>query len=382
MRRVLIAIVVASAAAFGQSIVNPARLPATIKTFEPQPGERSVRCEVIPLKPVLNFGFRFQAGYVVHVPLKQYEGSGHRLVLLTRITPQGATHKPVYLMNVVRLPAVPKTKVSLELVGNYLLGEGSYRVEWVLLDETKRVCRKHWRADARLNYAERKVIIAMPPDTVTDLSLRGSRGVRRNKDDARPVRLTVLLHAAPLSPRRTKMRASDKMMLLGTLSTMLDRVPTRSLRLVVFNLDQQKELFRRDDFTPDALEQLTQSLNALELGSVDYNVLLNRRGHVDLLADLVNQELAAKEPSDEVVVLGPPSRFFDKLPPEALEKPPHAGARFFYLQLNPYFRGAGTSFPDSINSAVARLKGKTVVIHTPGEFAKAIDQIESAAAGK
>ena len=53
--------------------------------------------------------------------MKHYEGSGHRLVLLTRITPRGATHKPVYLMNVVRLPAVPKTKVSIELVGNAAL---------------------------------------------------------------------------------------------------------------------------------------------------------------------------------------------------------------------------------------------------------------------
>src|SRR5262245_4136796 len=381
MRHVLIAIAVASSAAFGQSILNPARLPTIVKNFEQQSGEHSIRCEVIPLKPVLNFGFRFQAGYVVRVPLSQYEGSGHRLVLLTRITPRDSTQKPFYLMQVVRLPAVPKTKVSLELVGNYLLGEGSYRVEWTMLDETQRVCRKHWRSDARLSYAERKVAVAMPPETVADLSWRGLGGVRRNhnKEKARPVRLTVLLHAAPLSPRRTKMRASDKMMLLGTLSTMLDRVPIHSLRLVVFNLDQQKELFRRDDFTPDALEQLTQSLNALELGSVDYSVLRNPRGHVDLLAELVNQELVANDPADEVVVLGPASRFFDKLPQAALETPLEGGPKFFYLQLNPYFRGP--NFPDSINYAVARLKGTTVVVHTPGEFAKAIDQIEAAGAG-
>jgi len=221
----------------------------------------------------------------------------------------------------------------------------------------------------------------MPPDTVADYWLRGSRGSRRNTDDVRPVRLTVLLHAAPVSSRRTTMRASDKMMLLGTLSSLLERVPTKSLRLVVFNLEQQKEIFRRDVFTADSLDQVTQSLNELELGSVDYAVLKNRRGHIDLLADLMNQELDAEEPSDEVVFLGPRTRFSDKVPQTAVEKPRGAGPRFFYLQLRPFYGSLGGDFPDSIHFAVARVSGKTLVIHTPGEFSSAIDQIEKTAVG-
>src|SRR5262249_43371943 len=156
---------------------------------------------------------------------------------------------------------------------------------------------------------------------------------------------------------------------------------TRSLRLVVFNLDQQKEIFRRDAFTPESMDEVTQSLNDLELNSVDLKVLKNHRGHVDLLADLMNREFEAAEPSDQVVFLGPPARFFDKLPQAALEKPQGASPRFFYLQFRPYFRNMSMNFPDSINSAVARVKGKTLVIHTPGEFSNAIDQIERTAAG-
>src|SRR5205823_608857 len=131
-----------------------------------------------------------------------------------------------------------------------------------------------------------------------------------------------------------------------------------SLRLVVFNLDQQREIFRQVVFTAESLGQVTQSLNELELGSVDYKVLKNRRGHIDLPADLMNQELEAEPPSDEVVFLGPPARFSDKLPQTAVEKPRGAGPRFFYLQLQPFYRGTGGNFPDSINSAVAKVKGK------------------------
>jgi hypothetical protein len=34
--------------------------------------------------------------------------------------------------------------------------------------------------------------------------------------------------------------------------------------------------------------------------------------------------------------------------------------------------------PDTIKSAIARLGGKTILIHTPGEFAKAIERLEKA----
>src|SRR5258706_5099920 len=369
-------ILLVSAAASGQMMVNPDRLSAALKNFERKPNEPSIRCEVTPVKPTLNYGFRFGAGYVVHVPLNQYPGSGHRLAMVTRVTPRDGDQKPVYLMNVVKLPNIPQTKLQLEVVGGFLLGQGKYNVEWTLFDETMRVCRKEWRLDASLRLSERKVKVAMPPDTVADYSLRGSPGSRRNTDDVRPVRLTVMLHAAPLSSRRTTMRANDKMMLLGTLSSLLERVPTRSLRLVVFNLDQQRGNFRQDVFTAESLGQVTQCLNELELASEDYKVLKNRRGHGDLLADLMNQELEAEPPSDEVVFLGPPARFSDKLPQTAVEKPRGVGPRFFYLQLQPFYRGMGGNFSDSINFAVAKVKGKTLVIHTPGEFSNAIDQIE------
>ena len=37
------------------------------------------------------------------------------------------------------------------------------------------------------------------------------------------------------------------------------------------------------------------------------------------------------------------------------------------------------TLPDVIHSAVSRLKGKTLIIHTPGDFAKGIDQVERTA---
>jgi hypothetical protein len=374
MRSLAIALLLASTGA-AQVIVDPARVGSMVKALERQADERPLRCEVTPIKPSLNFGFRFQAGYVVHVPMNQYSGAGHGWAMLTRVTPEGGGQQPVYLGSRVGLPTIPKTKVDIEVGGGYLLGEGRYDVDWALLDDTGRVCRSSWRVDARLGRHERQVNVAMPRDTVADFTLRGRSGRKRGADDAAPIRLTVLLDAAPLVPFRTRLRASDRVILLGLLSSLLERVPVRFVRLVIFNLDQQKTLLRQDAFAPNALGRVAQSLNGAELGRVDYHVLQNPHGHVDFLAGLINQELRAETPSDVVVFLGPETRYGDKVPQAALEEPRGAVPQFFNLQFKAYTRAA-PSLPDSISRATAKAKGKTIVIRTPADFAKAIEQIE------
>jgi hypothetical protein len=285
------------------------------------------------------------------------------------------------LGNRFRLPNVPRTKVEAEFGGAYLLGEGGYSMKWIMADDAGRVCRKSWHVDVRRNRGEREVKVAMPRDAVWALSMRGALSSKLDADDAPPLRLTVLMHAAPLFPRRTRMRPNDTITLLSSLSSLLERVPARSVRLVVFNLDQHKELYRKDGFTLDSLDQVSASINSMELGLVDVETLQNRQGHVDLIAAMVNQEIRAAEPSDVVVFLGPMARYEDKVPRQSLEKAPGPLPHFFYFQVLPFFRGGRVgplppALPDSINSAISRLNGKVVVIHTPGDFAKAITRLK------
>jgi len=121
-------------------------------------------------------------------------------------------------------------------------------------------------------------------------------------------------------------------------------------------------------------------MTSIQPGLVDFQVLRNKRGHVDLLTDLVNREIEAQPPSDLVLFLGPETRYFDRVPPASLEKPPGHGTEFYYLRIVPFLRELSTP-PDTIQSAVSRLGGKTMVIHTPGEFAKAIERLEKGGRG-
>src|SRR6266496_2385141 len=160
MRLVLIAALLATGSGRAQTMMNPARLSASLKSFDPIPGEPQLKCDVSPLRPTLNFSLRFQAGYLVRVPMSQYLGAGHSWAVFTRITPD-PSGQPVYMGDRLGIPEVPKTKVEVEFGGIYLVGEGRYRVDWKLLDDSGRVCRKQWTFEARRNKNERRLNAAM-----------------------------------------------------------------------------------------------------------------------------------------------------------------------------------------------------------------------------
>ena len=355
--------------AAGQMLVDPSVLNLDLQKFDAT--ERStLTCEVMPMQPRIDFGFRFQSGYVLRMPMKQYFGAGHRWGIIIRITPEAEGAKPSYLVSKFNLPKVPHTNISLEVGGSYLLGVGRYTIDWMLVDDQVRTCRKRWNVDVRLKGSDGGVTVRMPPATVWDYSFRNRPPV------AKPgtARLTVLVHAAPLSLRSTRLRAYDRALLLGSLATLLESVPAASVKLSLFSLDQQRELFSADKFAVSEISKVAEAMDALELGLIDIKVLQNRKGHVDLLADLVNAELEAREPADAVIVMGPASRFVDKMPQSALhiegKVPP-----FFYFEYRSRFRRV-QEFPDSIQSALRRVKGKVLNIYSPQDFAKAINQVE------
>jgi hypothetical protein len=264
------------------------------------------------------------------------------------------------------------------------------------------------------------VKLSIKPGTAEGVSLSGGRPAG-SPGDAPLGRLTVLLHAAPTSPRRSTIQASDAVTLLGALSSLLDLAPADSVRLVVFNLDRQKEVYRRDSFTPNQLEAVRQAMFNLQLGVVDFQTLQHPEGRAGLLASLVSRELESGNPSDAVVFLGPHVQSDDKLALEIANRGTGA-PKFFYLEyqrpamlaaafgsaqgragrtdsmrnspnaLRARQNQADTSLTDeilppidasymedtprdTIERLVAALKGKTMVVRTPDEFAKAMKLI-------
>jgi len=331
MCRTAIVLLLLTAPILAQVEVAPNQLPRLLREFESHPGDTPLRCDVTPLAPVLNFAFRFQAGYTFHVPQAQYPGPIQGWSELTIITPEDGIGKSTYLLSRHQLAEASRSDLTFDLNGLYLLGAGAYSVESAVRDDRNRICRKQWRIVAKSTRADRPVQSALPPFAVRPIS-SASWLDTQNPDAGSPQRISVLLNAAAFSTKRSAIRPTDRLVLVQALTALLEHLPTESVRLSVFSLEQQREIFRSDDFSLRSMSKVNEAISALQLATVDVQVLQKPLGHVGLLTGLINRELQAEVPVDTVVFLGPPSRYENKIPADALRRPSSPYPRFFYLQ--------------------------------------------------
>jgi hypothetical protein len=348
-----------------QSLINIDRYPRFTKYFDQKP---TFRCEVHPLRPQLNYGFYFVSGYVGHLPLKRYGGEGHRFAVLTRVTSQDHEHPPVYLSQFFRTPRLPgKTHSNLELDGAFFTGPGRYKVEWLVVDREGGLCRTDWQIDAKSPHADEEMTVSLPPGVVTPV-----RYGRWSGPSGGSLRITILLHVAPFSPRRLKLRPYDQTMLLSSVLAVLDRMPVAQVKLIAFNLDQQQELFRSDDLDSKGWDDLVGAISKVNFLTVPVSVLLHRNGHLDVVRRLIEDELAAAEPSDLVLFLGPTARQTEKLRFSTENDKPS----FWYFEYKPNYQ-RGAEFPDILSNTVRGLSGKVVRIYNPHDFFVAMNRMQT-----
>jgi hypothetical protein len=189
--------------------------------------------------------------------------------------------------------------------------------------------------------------------------------------------------------------------LVGILASLLEKLPGTAVRLVVFDFDQRKETLRQDNFTTKDIDKAARAANDTDHWAVTVRELQEQPGQWALLANLVEREIHAEEPPDAVLFLGPrlaPVWIMPHLLAQA--KGPAPG--LFYLQYrveaDPIDVGAPSNMghnapddtlpriyqpdratpevPDPIELLVSYLKGKTLRVHSPAEFAKAVETIK------
>jgi hypothetical protein len=338
-------------------------------------------CRIRPQHPFLDFGFRFEAGFMVECPVKIFGGEESRVASFVRVTPVG--RQPVVLGEGFTVPAASaeamkhsdlrKANAYLELSGVFAVGEGEYSVAAVVADTRGRSVQKEWSIHARRNRAERSVQVSMSPDTVTAMSPKPWKGERG--DSPLISRLTIVLDAAPMNHYSLRLRAWDRALLLDSLASVLKQTRSRSVRLVAMNLDQQREIFHDEDFNERNWPQLAARLRDLELGTVSYRVLGRERGWSDLLLGILAREIDSPAPSDAVVFLGPTARITEKIPAELVPRRTASKPEFFYIEYYPFWL-RGREYPDALAHVTHALGGQILKIHSPGELAAALKKIE------
>ena len=342
----------------------------------------TLKCNTKQWQPFLDFAFRFEAGYIVRCPLREFAGTGSTVVSFVRVTPEGGNS--IVLGDAYNLPPtvsapiagkarIDHSKDELEFSGGFAAGEGNYNVELLVSNrEATRMFRKRWRVHIEPKHSEKNVPIAVGDNEAVPLSFLPWNGSFDTSGSG--LRLTVLLDAAPVNPNSQKLRAWDRSFLLSALSSVMSQINCQSVRLIAFNMDQQKEIFRKERFDENGFGELSAAIRSLELGMVSFQVLEHTQGHASLLSHLASQEVTHSEPSDAVILLGPHTHFLDKPPQEFLAKRGGKGPQFFYLEYMPTWL-IGREFPDVVEYVTKALDGTNFKIHSPAELARAVQKI-------
>jgi hypothetical protein len=404
-----------ASAASAQMVAPPERLAAAAHALDRQPDEgRAAFCEVEPSSPVLNFGLRLEAGYKIDVPLVAYSMGPHAWDLTLRITPENGG-SPTYLIDRLDVKANMHPEMTLQIPGAFLVGEGRYRAELAFFDEFGRVCRREWNINASLDSRERSITPGIPPNTVADLTYSGTPPPQ---GPPRPARITVLLNRSEpyklpgmfigrLSELAARGRAvaeyaDYRFQLVSMLSSLLERLPGTEVRLVIFDLDRQSESLRQDGFKLADMQKAVHAVDDLEHAVVSVSELQNQPGRWDMVRHFIESEAGAQNPADVVVFLGARIAATERVPREFPRFDTRGKTRFVYLQYvigtvglrrpSPLEAGSnrtpgkssdgspmkGIAAPepsDPIDVAVGRAKGKTIPIHEPTEFGKAIESL-------
>ena len=385
-----------------QVLITPSGSVPVAHSFAISPDAAPLNCHVTPTPPELDFALRFHSGYVIDLPLSQFRGANHRARIFLNVTPAGGS--PAHLVSRIFFPDMPVTELYGEIKGDFIVGEGTYKVGAYVVDDLHRVCRAQWQIRARRKAGERRVDLAIPPLSVAAESMPPSAA--QVTGSRQLPRLTVLLHAASVDPDAGKLRKSDISILTGSLSSLLRQLPAKTVSLVIFNLDQQAVLFRKEGFTESGLEGVTEVLKQEQLSLVNYAVLRQSRGGVALLASLTMDALRDSAGGGTLVFLGPHVRFQDPVP-SGFGNRSHCLSRTFYLQYRPPMTlarvGAEPAVsnsvynadplvylspsdeevltprdaPDSIEQVVKSLKGEVMVMRRPSDLAGAIEHIRS-----
>ncbi|HEX4747968.1 MAG TPA: hypothetical protein VH302_00365 [Bryobacteraceae bacterium] len=368
--------------------------------------KQTLPCDAEQTKPFLDFAFRFEVGYVVRCPLKEFGGVETSLAAYTRVT--GGNGNPLWFSEWYRVPGMPddlRSRINLqrdhndvEFRGTVAVGEGEYSLDVVVADRQHRLFHRNWKTKVFARGAETRAPVSLPPNEVAAVDCPDWRHTESAHNFHR---LTVLVDAAPVDSSSTRLRAWDRAFLTEALSSVLTRLPSNSVRVVAFNLDQEQELFEADEFDAGETRRFLQSLEKLELGKVSYDVLRDAHGACNMLLDLLKRERAAKNAGDAVILLGPTNRLTERIPPEMVQDHRVSGPPVFYLKYSPVspvrFRlpfsgmamredlgadmmnlttGDNGEFPDIVQHAAALHDGVTINMHSPVDLADALKAIE------
>jgi hypothetical protein len=338
--------------------------------LEAEDARKDLPCTVTPVKPQLGFDLKFHAGYEVSVPLKELAGSENQLTMVFKVTAEGRSDDPAFFSQHVSVPAIEENAGGpAYLNGTFDVGEGKYRVSWLMRDRAERVCSSSWDMEATLPAKDKQMALDIAP-----LAIRAFEGqpfkqeapVEREQHD-QPLNVKVVVNFAPQDASSASLQPLDINALLSILRNIGREPRITKFSIVAFNMQEQRVLYRQDDASQIDFPALGKALNGLNLGTVDLKRLTLKHGDTEFLGGLIAKELKHDgDPLDAVIFAGPKVLLEESIPQETLKQLGDVKPAVFYMNysLNPQVN----PWRDAIGTAVKYLKGIEYTISRPRDL--------------
>jgi hypothetical protein len=359
----------------GQTVMQGDGPNGIVRTFstdeailESQEVRKDLVCSVEPIKPVLGFDLRFHTGYEITVPLKELSGPENLLTMIYRVTYANDKDHPVYFSQRINVPKIEDdAKGDAYLEGAFDVGEGDYHVDWIMRDRSERVCSFYWDSTAALSGKDKDVGLHILPGSVEGADkepFREEPPVSRDNQKT-PLTVKVMVNFAPQRARSATLQPLDTHALISILRNISREPRIMRFSIVAFNMQEQRVLYRQENTEQINFPALGDSLNSLNLGTVDLKRLEDKHGDTGFLSKLITDELMNSK-ADAVIFASPKVMLEEGVPQDSFRQLENFTAPVFYMNYNLYPQV--NPWRDAIGTAVKKLRGFEYTISRPRDL--------------
>ncbi len=349
-------------------LVHP--LPSDVVVLESDEPRKDISCTVTPRKPELGFDLRFHAGYDVSIPLQELAGDGGSLSIIFRVAPDEDRNHAAYFVQHFRVPPIDDdAKGDATLEGTVDVGEGKYHVDWLMRDQSERICSSTWTTEAALSPKDKpmtlfinanEVLQSAPEPFVNDVAARHPAALQDG------LNVKLLVNFAPQAANSAALQRTDTEALVSILKA-IERDPrVAHIALVAFNMEEGKIVYRQDTADNIDFPALGKALRSVKLGTVDLGKLGQKHSETDFLENLIEQEIGASAHPDAVIFAGPKAMLDANVPQEDLRRIGDVECPVFYMNYN--LNPQAVPWKDAISHAIRAFKGTEYTISRPRDL--------------
>lgn len=355
-------------------------LPADIAILESDELRTDLSCTVKPFRPELGFDLNLHSGYFVNLPLRDLAGLGNHLVSTFRVTPEGRPDRAAYFSQRWTVPPIGEsTTGAARLMGGFLVGEGSYTIDWLLRDKFERLCSARWKITAELRGRDRPIELRLAPGVVAGESIEtfAEETPVPRKTDAR-LKVSVLLNVASQVSGAALMGNAETFAMISILRSIARDPRIGSYALTAFNLERAEVLHRSEAAPEIDFPALGKAIGNVDFATVTLDQLRAGAAPVLFLDGLLVHEVEANDP-DAVILIGPRMTAAAGMR-DALRDSGAPRCPIFYL--NYATDPSASPWKDVIGAAVKSWKGMEFIISKPRDLAAAWNEVMGRIAGR